>query len=72
MNNPASAKGFTVIFNKARDEKQTGGHSGATPTQTRNDGGDLQHDDAYQDQPKSVFFSSYFSPDCFLFGQLCF
>lgn len=54
MNNPASAKGFTVIFNKARDEKQTGGHSGATPTQTRNDGGDLQHDDAYQDQPKSV------------------
>ena len=23
MNNPASAEGFTVIFNKARDEKKT-------------------------------------------------
>ncbi|KAG5565442.1 hypothetical protein RHGRI_001358 [Rhododendron griersonianum] len=25
VNDPASAKGFTVIFNKARDEKKTGG-----------------------------------------------
>ncbi|KGN56031.1 protein NOI4 [Cucumis sativus] len=25
VNNPASAEGFTVIFNKARDEKKTGG-----------------------------------------------
>ncbi|KAK6930903.1 RIN4, pathogenic type III effector avirulence factor Avr cleavage site [Dillenia turbinata] len=24
VNNPASAEGFTVIFNKARDEKKTG------------------------------------------------
>ncbi|XP_074578949.1 protein NOI4-like [Curcuma longa] len=51
VNNPASAEGFTVIFNKARDEKKTGSNSGATPT--RNDGADLQHDDAYQYQPKS-------------------
>lgn len=27
MNDPASAEGFTVIFNKARDEKKTGGKS---------------------------------------------
>lgn len=25
MNDPASAEGFTVIFNKVRDEKKTGG-----------------------------------------------
>ncbi|KAL5544008.1 hypothetical protein UlMin_007792 [Ulmus minor] len=25
VNNPASAEGFTVIFNKARDEKKTSG-----------------------------------------------
>ncbi|KAG7028294.1 RPM1-interacting protein 4, partial [Cucurbita argyrosperma subsp. argyrosperma] len=25
VNNPASAEGFTVIFNKARDEKKSGG-----------------------------------------------
>ncbi|KAL1289887.1 RPM1-interacting protein 4-like isoform X1 [Arachis ipaensis] len=28
VNDPASAEGFTVIFNKARDEKKTGGASG--------------------------------------------
>lgn len=27
MNDPASADGFTVIFNKARDEKKSGGSS---------------------------------------------
>ncbi|KAK8589155.1 hypothetical protein V6N13_088022 [Hibiscus sabdariffa] len=27
VNDPASAEGFTVIFNKARDEKKTGGKS---------------------------------------------
>ncbi|XP_074587290.1 protein NOI4-like [Curcuma longa] len=46
VNNPASAEGFTVIFNKARDEKKTGGNSGATPS--RNEAGSLQPDDAYQ------------------------
>lgn len=29
VNDPASAEGFTVIFNKARDEKRTGGKSGS-------------------------------------------
>ncbi|KAL5699979.1 hypothetical protein ACHQM5_025488 [Ranunculus cassubicifolius] len=27
VNDPASAEGFTVIFNKARNEKKTGGRS---------------------------------------------
>ena len=27
VNDPASAEGFTVIFNKARDERKTGGNS---------------------------------------------
>ncbi|KAG5091441.1 hypothetical protein JHK82_050219 [Glycine max] len=26
VNHPTSAEGFTVIFNKARDEKKTGGN----------------------------------------------
>ncbi|CAI0457183.1 unnamed protein product [Linum tenue] len=30
VNNPASAEGFTVIFSKARDEKKTGGTTGAS------------------------------------------
>lgn len=29
VNDPASAEGFTVIFNKARDEKKTGGNPGS-------------------------------------------
>ncbi|THU72872.1 hypothetical protein C4D60_Mb04t16810 [Musa balbisiana] len=46
VNNPASAEGFTVIFNKARDEKKTGGNSGASSTPPRNIGG-LRPDDTY-------------------------
>ena len=35
MNDPTSAESFTVIFNKARDEKKTGGSGKpATPTTT--------------------------------------
>ncbi|XP_020274471.1 RPM1-interacting protein 4-like [Asparagus officinalis] len=30
VNDPASAEGFTVIFNKARDEKKTGGSTGGS------------------------------------------
>ncbi|WOL18560.1 DNA-damage-repair/toleration protein [Canna indica] len=49
VNNPASAEGFTVIFNKARDEKKTGGNSGTTGTPSRNEvGGGLQPDDTYR------------------------
>ncbi|OMO83762.1 Pathogenic type III effector avirulence factor Avr cleavage site [Corchorus capsularis] len=31
VNDPASAEGFTVIFNKARDEKKTGGKPESPP-----------------------------------------
>jgi len=31
VNDPATGEGFTVIFNKARDEKKTGAESGANP-----------------------------------------
>ncbi|MCD7462797.1 Protein noi4 [Datura stramonium] len=31
VNDPASAEGFTVIFNKARNEKRSGGKADATP-----------------------------------------
>ncbi|GAV68458.1 AvrRpt-cleavage domain-containing protein, partial [Cephalotus follicularis] len=31
VNDPASAEGFTVIFNKARNEKKTGGKPDSPP-----------------------------------------
>ncbi|KAJ0988218.1 hypothetical protein J5N97_006574 [Dioscorea zingiberensis] len=37
VNDPASAEGFTVIFNKARDEKKTGGNSHTTESQGKED-----------------------------------
>ncbi|KAJ4959696.1 hypothetical protein NE237_019606 [Protea cynaroides] len=39
VNNPASAEGFTVIFNKARDEKKTSDATGG-PLPGRNDDAD--------------------------------
>ncbi|KAL9684009.1 hypothetical protein QQ045_021440 [Rhodiola kirilowii] len=47
VNNPASAEGFTVIFNKARDDKKTsaaGGGGGAMPEPRPVDNTYLQHD----------------------------
>ncbi|KAL3614809.1 Protein noi4 [Castilleja foliolosa] len=41
VNDPASADGFTVIFNKARDEKKTGGKPDSpkqAPTNTNRGG----------------------------------
>ncbi|THU61599.1 hypothetical protein C4D60_Mb07t25020 [Musa balbisiana] len=55
VNNPASSEGFTVIFNKARDEKKTGANSGATATPPRSDAGGFQQDDTYQHPRKSSF-----------------
>ncbi|WOK94768.1 hypothetical protein Cni_G03473 [Canna indica] len=52
VNNPASAEGFTMIFNKARDEKKTG--TGTPSTPTRKDVGGLQADDTYQYSRKSL------------------
>ncbi|XP_059290575.1 protein NOI4-like [Lycium ferocissimum] len=31
VNDPASAEGFTVIFNKARNEKRSGGNANSPP-----------------------------------------
>ncbi|XP_030474187.1 protein NOI4-like isoform X2 [Syzygium oleosum] len=36
VNNPASAEGFTVIFNKARDEKKTSGTAANMVSPRRN------------------------------------
>ncbi|XP_027333277.1 protein NOI4-like [Abrus precatorius] len=38
VNDPASAEGFTVIFNKARDEKKTGGGASQRITSQRRNG----------------------------------
>lgn len=37
VNDPASAEGFTVIFNKARDEKKTGGNSQGQDEQAKSE-----------------------------------
>ncbi|XP_020267328.1 RPM1-interacting protein 4-like [Asparagus officinalis] len=42
VNDPASAEGFTVIFNKARDEKKTGG-STPMPDSPAKDGSSFKH-----------------------------
>lgn len=39
VNNPASAEGFTVIFNKARDEKKTSGSATNMNTPRKSDPG---------------------------------
>ncbi|KAK1314492.1 RPM1-interacting protein 4 [Acorus calamus] len=52
VNNPASAEGFTVIFNKARDEKKTSTSTGAVASPRRNGGGGgSKREDTY-DYPK--------------------
>ncbi|THU50413.1 hypothetical protein C4D60_Mb06t19950 [Musa balbisiana] len=57
VNNPASAEGFTVIFNKARDERKTPiVNSGAPASPRRNDVGGLKPDPTYQYPRKSVCF----------------
>ncbi|XP_047332698.1 protein NOI4-like [Impatiens glandulifera] len=38
VNDPTSAEGFTVIFNKARDEKKTGGGKDESPAKDHNHG----------------------------------
>ncbi|CAA7397889.1 unnamed protein product [Spirodela intermedia] len=37
VNDPASAEGFTMIFNKARDEKKTGGNAQGTESPGKED-----------------------------------
>lgn len=57
MNNPASAEGFTVIFQKARDEKKPATNTVGPTTQTiggNNNGGAVKRDDSYDYSPKAV------------------
>ncbi|WOL18826.1 hypothetical protein Cni_G27623 [Canna indica] len=63
VNNPASADGFTVIFNKARDEKKTGSNSGAPATPTRKEVGGLQHDETYQYPRKNTLMLPFCPSD---------
>ncbi|KAJ7957646.1 RPM1-interacting protein 4-like [Quillaja saponaria] len=51
VNDPASAEGFSVIFNKARDEKKTGAVVGS---QRRNDS--CKDDDKYKHSTKRKWF----------------
>ncbi|VVB16153.1 unnamed protein product [Arabis nemorensis] len=50
VNDPASAEGFTVIFNKARDEKKTGGKPGSPGKST--EGNVKSGGDPSKPQPK--------------------
>uniref|UniRef100_M4CF89 RIN4 pathogenic type III effector avirulence factor Avr cleavage site domain-containing protein n=1 Tax=Brassica campestris TaxID=3711 RepID=M4CF89_BRACM len=55
VNDPASAEGFTVIFNKARDEKKTGGKPGSPGKSTEGhakSGGGGGGGDPSKPQPK--------------------
>ncbi|KAI8020602.1 Protein NOI4 [Camellia lanceoleosa] len=53
VNNPASAEGFTVKFNKARDEKRTAGTSGPVVSPRRNNNS-YRKNETYQ--PKKRWF----------------
>ncbi|KAH7865577.1 hypothetical protein Vadar_008530 [Vaccinium darrowii] len=50
VNNPSSADGFTVIFNKARDEKRTAGTAGSIASQQRNDNHVYKQHETYHQQ----------------------
>lgn len=51
VNDPASAEGFTVIFNKARDERKTGGNT-PKPDSPAKDGTSFKHG-TYAAKPNS-------------------
>ena len=54
VNNPASAEGFTVIFNKARDEKKRNNNPVVVAAPQRNNIGGYGHEDPYRYQRKNV------------------
>lgn len=58
MNNPASAEGFTVIFNKARDEKNSTGTNTAPSSSQRMVGGGLKTNSKNESPKKFVNFVS--------------
>ncbi|KAF7136515.1 hypothetical protein RHSIM_Rhsim08G0183500 [Rhododendron simsii] len=51
VNNPASADGFTVIFNKARDEKKTTATAGNIVSPQRNDNHVYKQNESYHQHP---------------------
>ncbi|XP_021690999.1 protein NOI4-like isoform X2 [Hevea brasiliensis] len=51
VSNPASAEGFTVIFNKARDKKKTKNAPAKVMSPRRNDAVH-KNNDSYQNSPK--------------------
>lgn len=51
VNDPASAEGFTVIFNKARDEKKTGGNARPNNSPMKED---VIKQGTYTNKPNSV------------------
>ena len=69
VNDPASAEGFTVIFNKARDEKKTGvGASGRMTSQRRL--GSTKDNDKYKDSPKVYLHIFYHLSLCIFCDDL--
>ncbi|WZZ31790.1 hypothetical protein YC2023_015191 [Brassica napus] len=56
VNDPASAEGFTVIFNKARDEKKTGGKPGSPGKSTDGHAKSGGGGDPSKTQPNRVSF----------------
>ncbi|CAL9063115.1 unnamed protein product [Musa banksii] len=63
VNDPASAEGFTVIFNKARDERKTGGNSRETDSPGK--GGTAFKHGPYASKPnaKKWFCCMYAAPE---------
>nr|KAJ0187927.1 hypothetical protein LSAT_V11C900497650 [Lactuca sativa] len=61
VNDPASAEGFTVIFNKARNEKKTGGTSDSPP---KNDSTYNKSGTATLGKPQSVSFFIHLMKEC--------
>ncbi|KAL8151024.1 hypothetical protein V2J09_020832 [Rumex salicifolius] len=60
VNNPASGEGFTVLFNKARDEKRTNSSAAANktpPSQPKNSNN--HHDPNKQNKQKKLLCCFY-------------
>ncbi|KAK1319734.1 RPM1-interacting protein 4 [Acorus calamus] len=54
VNNPASAEGFTVIFNKARDDKKTSANPGTVASPRRKAGGSKREDYEYPKRVRTI------------------
>ncbi|KAA8526629.1 hypothetical protein F0562_008168 [Nyssa sinensis] len=66
VNDPASAEGFTVIFNKARNEKKTGGK----PESPEKEDPTFKHESNFG-KPQSVSFD-WFCSLVYLLNLVCF